>query len=103
MGLAIQLQNEHGVALAPAVEDRTNSFAKLLPSEDDNSFHLIRYVDRYGNTLFNGIQMNDLRLDLALLERRATNAADRQIIAAIKELTQRCEEEPHRYLKFIGD
>ncbi len=103
MGLTIQLQDESGTAIAEAIQDPANSFAKLLPQEDDKSFHLIRYIDRYGNTVFNGIQMKDLLTDLTVLEGRATNLPDRQIVAAIRDLAGKCEEEPHRYLKFIGD
>ena len=103
MGLTIELQNEQGSSIAPAIDDPTNALGALLPSENDDSYQLLKYIDRYGSTIFNGIQMKSLIQDLLRLESRAAGSPAAQIVQSIVMLAHKCDEGPHLYLNFIGD
>ena len=73
------------------------SFNKIIKSED---IRLVKYLDPYGDTVFNSIQMNDLISDMkciTLLE------PDNKVIDEIVLLAQKCLSESHRYLSFYGD
>jgi hypothetical protein len=64
-----------------------------------NDFKLLRYLDPYGDTIFNYNQIDDLIADLERLDMLATSAIIKQIIA----LAERCKEKVHTYLYFNGD
>ena len=54
VGIAIQLEDEHGDALE-LIEWPTR-LVRMLPSYDDESFQCLRFIDPYGNTIFNVVQ-----------------------------------------------
>ncbi len=80
--------------------DAAGDFDGLLPSADG----LLRYVDPYGETVFNGMQAADL---VAEIERLATsnNATnlERRGLDRLRVMAERCRDSPHLYLWFIGD
>jgi hypothetical protein len=61
MGIAILLEDEHGDVLE-TIEWPT-WLDSLLPSYDDESFQCLRFVDPYGDTIFNVVQMPTLLRD----------------------------------------
>ncbi|MEJ7914240.1 MAG: hypothetical protein WKF70_13855 [Chitinophagaceae bacterium] len=67
----------------------------------DNLKHskLLCYLDPYGDTFFNRLQIDDLIEDLRNLEKLETNT----LIDDICALAVRCKEEIHSYLVFYGD
>ena len=60
---------------------------------------LIKYLDPYGDTTFNSLQMNDLISDLKKLNEINNDG----IIEKIIDLAFKCKIEPHTYLTFYGD
>ena len=60
---------------------------------------LLCYLDPYGDTFFNRLQIDDLIEDLRNLEKLETNT----LIDDICALAVRCKEEIHSYLAFYGD
>lgn len=73
------------------------SFDKISKSND---IKLIKYLDPYGDTVFNSIQMNDLISDLKYI---TLIEPDNKVIDEIILLAQKCLGEPHQYLSFYGD
>ena len=67
--------------------------------ENLNGFKLLCYLDPYGDTFFNRMQMDDLIQDLQHLEKMEANP----LIAEIRSLAERCKKEIHTYLVFYGD
>lgn len=103
MGLTIVVQDEHGRAISSAVEDVRNLLSRLLPTEDDESFRLLRYIDRYGDTVFNQQQLNDLLAEWVRLKERARTKDERELLAAAESLIRQGQNDVHQYIKFIGD
>jgi hypothetical protein len=60
---------------------------------------LLSYLDPYGDTFFNRLQIDDLIEDLRHLEKLETNT----LINDICVLAERCKEEINSYLVFYGD
>lgn len=102
MGLAVVLEDERGERIG-GVEDPTNVLHRLLPAPDDRDFPCLRYVDRYGNTVFNRGQLSDLVEEIRRVAKKATDHEEIEILGTIVELALRGLSEPHLYLKFIGD
>lgn len=83
---------------------------KKVISSLDREFHIVSvdslkgskllcYLDPYGDTFFNRLQIDDLIEDLRNLEKLETNT----VINDICVLAERCKEEIHSYLVFYGD
>lgn len=64
-----------------------------------NDFLLLRYLDPYGDTVFNSLQMEDLINDLLKLKSLIQDLLIDEILA----FAERCKQEGHLYLVFSGD
>lgn len=58
---------------------------------------------RYGNTVFNRLQMEILLDDLDKLEQAVKTAKEVRLERRIRDFARRSKEEPHLYLNFYGD
>lgn len=76
---------------------------RLLPSPKDESFACLRFVDPYGDTTFNRAQSEALVAELERIRAKATAQREHELLDGIKRLAQRCQSEPHLYVKFYGD
>jgi poly(3-hydroxyalkanoate) synthetase len=78
-------------------EFKIKSFDQEINSQE---YILLHYLDPYGDTFFNWLQMNDLIYDLEYLSMKySDNAQLFQIIS----LTKKCRNTEHSYLSFSGD
>jgi hypothetical protein len=102
VGLSIVVQDECGTRI-DGVDDPTNILHRLLPCAEDLTSRCLRYVDWYGDTVFNRRQVIDVSNELQLLLEKAQTDTEKQLVGRILELAQRVEREPHLYLKFYGD
>ncbi len=75
----------------------------MLPAETDSRFACLRFVDPYGDTVFNGIQAPYLEADLQLLIREGRNQDEIAIIEQLLALASVCQDHPHLFVRFIGD
>ena len=66
---------------------------------DHEAFRLLCYLDPYGDTAFNCLQMEDLLRDLAQLLAMEPHPLGDELIALVK----RSKEEVHTYVCFYGD
>lgn len=102
MGLSVILEDEQGVRMA-GVEDPENLLHRLLPSADDLRSRCLRYVDWYGDTVFNRRQVIDILNELKLLMSDASTHEERVLLQQLFDLALRCKDGVHLYLKFYGD
>lgn len=78
--------------------DSELEFPSVILKQDGTK--LLKYLDPYGDTIFNRNQMNDLLSDLSVaLRHEPTNSVINEVI----QLANRCASEPHLYLSFYGD
>jgi hypothetical protein len=85
------------------LEDRKNLLHRILPSPGDSSYQLLRYIDSYGDTSFNRLQIAPLLQEIEQLSSSALSVEEKQLISDIKRLPRHCQIGPHLYLKFYGD
>lgn len=79
-----------------------NSFDyEKLDAIDLENFKLLKYIDPFGDTTFNHLQMNDLINDFKKLQIELPDS--HQEIEKILELITECKKEIHHYIKFYGD
>jgi hypothetical protein len=102
MGMAIQLEDQQG-KLLEGIPDLESLLARLFPSWDDDTFHCLRYIDPWGETTFNHLQMDEVISELRRVREKTAVEAERAFIDAIEGMATRCKEGEHRYLKFLGD
>lgn len=102
MGLSMRWEDEKNNSLGEVADPR-NLLHGLLPEPDDESYQCLRFVDWYGDTSFNYLQMPALITDLERLRGRAKSAADLELIESIKDLAKRCSGQSGTHIKFIGD
>lgn len=102
MGLSVALQNENGVPIH-IVLDPKNHLHRLLPSYDDHSFQCLRFIDWYGYTVFNHLQMPTFLEEWQRLKDKTRSEEELQLLLDIEKLAFDCQSEQHEYLRFIGD
>src|SRR6187200_68234 len=98
MAIDVEWQDERGRPLAryagPPLDER------LLQQAPGDSACL-RFIDPYGDTTFNSMQVAVLEKELSALSATAGEAAEqaRSLLQFVKQFEKRL----HSYLKFIGD
>jgi hypothetical protein len=75
----------------------------MLPALDEREFPLLSGIDRYGTTVFNGLQCQRIANELARLRETEITNDQARLIDAIEAVTVQVTEKPHRLLWVIGD
>ena len=101
MGIAIRLEDEHGNVLETL--DWPNWLDHLLPAYEDESFQCLRFVDPYGDTVFNRVQMPTFISELERVQQQADSDRERGRLVEVGRLAERCLREVHLYVRFFGD
>lgn len=96
MGLTVVLEDEKQAVISSTEVELTDL---LFDQLDKDSFKLIKYLDKYGDTVFNHLQIADLVSDLEKIQQIKYNSK----ITLIIELARKCEQEQHTSLTFYGD
>lgn len=102
MGLSVVLETESGEELE-RVDDPRNILHLLLPGADNGSSSLLRFIDWYGDTVFNRLQIEFFLTEWEVLEQRVHDPEEKAFLGRIKEMARRVQKESHLYLKFYGD
>jgi hypothetical protein len=97
--IRVLIQDEKGNEVSEGIDIQAN----LLAHPDDSRFNCLAFIDPYGDTIFNRLQLKLLSEDLHILEESCQNHQQREIIKQIETLIKQCQEEPHLYIKFSGD
>jgi len=102
MGLDVELQDEFGVTL-DSVGDPKNLLGPLLPTARYQDYPMLSSIDPYGNTVFNGIQMERFLEEWSRMSSALRSEEERVIFSAVEALARRCRDLVHLYIKFVGD
>ena len=102
MGIDVRLEDEDGNEVS-AVSDPTFLVEKLLPPFEDENSHCLRFVDPYGDTVFNSLQMPSFIKELEQAIAAAPENDVKVIGQKILKLAIECQKDDHQYLKFYGD
>ncbi len=97
----IVLEDENGEPIEQ-VEGRVYLLSQFLPYEDQSS-QCLRFIDPYGDTVFNSLQMKPFIAEWEQVANKAKTEEEKTLAERVKNLAERCRREPHLYLKFYGD
>lgn len=97
--IRVVVQDETGNQVGEAVDVPTD----LLARPGDARFTCLRFVDAYGDTVFNRLQLPYFLQDLRLIAESGDAAHHKDAIRRLQELIERCRGESHLYLRLIGD
>ncbi len=103
MSFTIRLETEDGEILESIEDDIENGFFNNYLANDIYEFSCLKYLDIYGITVFNNLQMDDLKKDLEKIFIFNQREEGVLFCKAILKLIDRCKNEVHTYLKFYGD
>ena len=112
MPIRVELRTERGVVVrdiddpAGGTFDAAGDFDHFLGGEISQSgqpYRLFQYVDLYGDTIFNRLQMNEVLADVELATTGNLNPIEERGLARLRTMAERCRDSVHLYLWFIGD
>lgn len=104
MGMMIVLENEDGTRLPQEIVDVECVLLRLFRRLTENhGFHYLQYVDPYGDTVLNRLQMEPFLRELAHLRKHGLSTTQSQFLADLETLALACKNSIHVYLRFIGD
>jgi hypothetical protein len=101
MGIDAQTQDERGVVIGKLLDPQ--SLTQILISDEANRTTCLRFIDPYGDTLFNQLQIPVLISELEKMIAVCTNAEAKQHGEELLTLIVGAKDEVHIYVKFIGD
>jgi hypothetical protein len=102
MGMSIRLETRNGKAIEE-IPDLESLLSRFFPSWDDLTYHFLRYIDPWGETVFNHLQMDELIFELRRIRQKASTEEQRAFVDAIEGMADRCKDSDGLYLKFSGD
>ena len=102
MGIDVRAETEGGEPIAEWGDPhgRTKS---LLPSYSGSSSYCLRFVDRFGDAVFNQAQIPLLASELRLQLERTTDPVIRKHGENVLRVIEQAEGKTHIYVRFIGD
>jgi hypothetical protein len=103
MGINVVLEGENGEHIDTVFDSHGAIGLLASAAHHDPSYRLLRYLDPYGDAVFNWLQVSDLLADLQLAGSLAWSDAERSTLAQVVALVARILEEPRLYVRFMGD
>ncbi len=103
MSMAVVLQDERHENISELVFDTEGVLATCLLGFDDGQSCCLRFIDPYGDTIFNPLQARVLLVewDGLLMCFRESHADG--LWQRLRSMMVTCSEQPHTYLRFIGE
>jgi hypothetical protein len=102
VGINVRTETEDGEKLSE-LEDPRGLTKALLPASSDSTSSCLRFVDRFGDAVFNQLQIPVLISELRRQAERIKDPGTRDHAEALLRLVESAEGEVHTYVRFIGD
>ncbi|HBD95035.1 MAG: hypothetical protein A2015_04170 [Spirochaetes bacterium GWF1_31_7] len=99
MGIDIEWIDENNETI-DSLLDNNNKLLHFLNNEFILSSSLLKYVDFYGDTIFNQLQIPEILLEF---ENYLKINKEKEMLNYTIYFIKQHINEPHTYLKFIGD
>ncbi|MDR3459260.1 MAG: hypothetical protein P4N60_17660 [Verrucomicrobiae bacterium] len=101
MGIDLRWEDERGEQLAVLPDD--GFVEQFLPPEDSPDFPCLRFVDPYGDTVFNQPQITQLLLELESLSAQKHEPAVERHLRAVLAFVRKAAGSGHAYIRFYRD
>ena len=80
-----------------------NLLPELIEPLQDDAHPFLDSIDPYGDTVFNRVQMKRFLHEWVDVITKAEGTEARTLVIQIQTLAERCQDDVHKYIKFIGD
>jgi hypothetical protein len=100
MAITVQIENESGGRKGD-LWIHPESSRLLAPRSSRTS--CLQFIDPYGNTVFNQLQIPQLISELKALDQTLTDPKLRLALAGLVSFIQNAVDKVHMYVRFIGD
>lgn len=100
MSFNVLLRTNRGEILQ-TLHDPHDDLEALLSGLDAAEFPYLGLVDPYGDTLLSGLQMQAVIPEIHRLRRQVPHAP--AVLDRLEHLAEKCAEETHAFLVFVGD
>jgi hypothetical protein len=102
MGVDVKWEDENGARLAE-IPDPHKCISHLVLNTDLAGTTCLQFIDPYGDTTFNRLQIPILIEELKSVANKVRDTGIRDHLLRVVELAEKSRDEVHTYLKFIGD
>jgi|SRR6185503_4422528 hypothetical protein len=102
MGVDLRWENENG-RLIEEILDPQMCISHLVLKTDLTGTTCLRFIDPYGDTMFNQVQIPILIDELQSILRKVQDNQIRDHLRRVIDLAEKSRGETHTYLKFYGD
>jgi hypothetical protein len=102
MGIDLHVEDEHGEAIE-IIPDDQNILSKIINTYNTSSCTLLKYIDPYGDTVFNHKQLNDLINDFSQIMNNSNESITKVYLRKVNSILVRNVNKVHVYFKFYGD
>jgi hypothetical protein len=102
MGIDLKWETENG-RLIDEIPDPQMCISHLVLKTDVTGTTCLRFIDPYGDTTFNQLQIPILIDELQSILRTVQDNQIRDHLRRVIELAEKSRGEIHTYLKFYGD
>jgi hypothetical protein len=102
MAIDLRWEDERGEPLAELL-DTSSLVERFLPREGAQDFPCLRFVDPYGDTVFNQSQIGQVVVELERLSEQRHEPEVEQHLGAVLEFVRHASNQVHTYIKFYGE
>ncbi len=102
MGIDVRVETESGEVQDEVLDDG-NLTEKLLPEREDATSPCLRFVDPFGDTLFNQLQIPLVIKELETRLRGPVRSEVKTHCEAILKAVRAATGEAHTYVRFSGE
>ena len=102
MGIDIKLEDENG-KVGGYLGDSNSVLSNFIINSDLSKYVCVRFIDPYGNTIFNHSQMEVLQNELIEIIHHSKDEILKEILHKIIKMIEHGQKSPHNYIKFDGD
>ncbi|SRR5258708_2063285 len=104
MTVRLEYESNRSTSALDQVFDFTDVIVRLgYDAQGEPPLELLQFVDPYGHTVFNELQMPAVIRDLKQLLAKARTEEEREALLGVERLAKRSLAEHHLYLWFYGD
>lgn len=100
MPIGVQVEDEHGVRAGEAWW-HVRSTAALVGEHARTC--CLRFIDPYGNAVFNQAQIPVLLEELRALRNRESDTELAAVLGEVSEFIEHAADQVHTYVRFVGD
>jgi hypothetical protein len=101
--MSIQLVSERGEIIEEVFDEESRLSPLIEAVPEFETTHCIQYMNPYGDTIFNSLQLGRFLEEWKMVEQQADTQEEKDLVAAVQRLAVLAEEENHMYIKFVGD